>query len=244
MNFRGKRVLVTGASSGIGKAVALRISELGGTLVLLGRDKSRLAEVLGALNTEEHQQHEMVVLDLVAEVETLVDVLQESVDVVVHSAGVNTKAPLKFITLDKLNSVFAINAFAPMVLMQQLLKKKLLNKGGSVVFVSSISANYATVSNGMYGSSKGAVDSYVRIAALELASQKIRVNAVSPGLLDSGMKSAYSLEESIEDFGAQVPLGRLGTPEEVAEAVVFLASDQAAWITGVNLVVDGGTTLR
>lgn len=245
LNFSGKRVLVTGASSGIGKAVSLCLADLGASLVLVGRDAARLDSVMAALNTSHRdQKHSAVVADLTSDVGLVADFLEEAVDVLVFSAGVNTKAPLKFIGREKLDSVFEINTYAPMLLLQALLKRKLIRKGGNAVVISSIASDYAAVSNSLYASSKGAVDSFVRIAALELAAQGIRVNAVSPGLLDSGMKEAYVLEASVDSFSSQIPLGRLGTAEDVAQSVVFLASDAAAWITGLNLVVDGGTTLR
>ncbi len=246
MNFSKKRILITGGSSGIGKAVALRMAELGASVVVVGRDLGRLHEVQNQLSVvSDDQRHELVVADLAGVGSSeLSEKLDSPVDVVIHSAGVNTKSPLKFISSEKLDSVFGINTFAPMLLMQSLVKKKMINKGGSVVFVSSIASDYATLSNGIYAASKGAIDSFVRIAALELASQGIRVNAVSPGLVDSRMQDAYLLEEAVAEFSKQIPLGRMGKVEDVAESVVFLASESAAWVTGINLVVDGGTTLR
>lgn len=242
-SLAGKTILVTGASSGIGKATAVLCAQMGATVILTARDRERLQKVKDMLPGEKHS---CIVCDFshYDDVESLAEALP-ILDGVVNSAGINDKYLLKMIDADKIDRVFKTNCFSPMMLMKFLVKKKKIVKGGSIVFLSSISSTYATISNTLYAASKGAINSMTRVMALELSSQKIRVNSIQPGMVNTEMIKAYGL--SAEELNANAktyPLGRFGEPEDIANSAIFLLSDASSWITGISLVVDGGITLR
>ncbi len=241
--FENKSILVTGAGSGIGREIAIQFAKLGGNITLWGRNLDKLNDTKSYLNGENHTVIAVDLCDTEAIISTLSQI-EGKFDVVIHSAGVNHKSPIKFITEEKIQEIYPVNVFAPILLTKELVKQKKLEKGGNILFISSISSQYATISNGLYGSSKGAIDSFIKVAALELSTQKIRVNGISPGLLNNTLKDAYALGDEMQQFESQIPLGRLGETKDVANAAIFLCSEAAAWITGINLVVDGGTTLR
>lgn len=176
-SLAGKTILVTGASSGIGKATAVLCAQMGATVILTARDRERLQKVKDMLPGEKHS---CIVCDFshYDDVESLAEALP-ILDGVVNSAGINDKYLLKMIDADKIDRVFKTNCFSPMMLMKFLVKKKKIVKGGSIVFLSSISSTYATISNTLYAASKGAINSMTRVMALELSSQKIRVNPLA-----------------------------------------------------------------
>ena len=131
------------------------------------------------------------------------------------------------------------------MLLKEIFKKKKITSGASIVFISSISSFYATISNALYASSKGAINSLIRVLALEYASKKIRVNGIMPGMVRTDMINAYGLsEEQMGDVVKSYQLGRLGEPVDVANGVIYLLSDASCWVTGTNIVIDGGITLR
>lgn len=243
-SLEGKTVLVTGASSGIGKAVAIECSKLGAKLIITARSEERLTKTLNKL---EGDGHKMIMCDLSDEssIDKMVEELPE-VQGLVNNAGFTKILPIQFITAEEISSVFQVNTIAPMVLLQKLLKKKKLKKGASVVFTSSLAGlGVCTVGNSMYTASKGAISSFIRCAALELAKKGIRVNAVCPamvdtGILNSGTVSQAQLEEDMKNY----PLGTYGKPEDVAWAMIYLLSDASRWVTGDNLVLDGGITIK
>ena len=165
-------------------------------------------------------------------------------DGAVFCAGVNDKTLVKMIDQDKIDKMFQTNVFSQMLLIKELVKKKKLNAGASLVMISSIASTYSTISNSLYAASKGAVESYMRVLALELAPRKIRVNAIRPGMVETPILESYALTEGLEEFKKQFPLGRFGRPEEVAYGVIYLLSDASKWTTGSCLTIDGGITLR
>lgn len=245
-NLKGKSILVTGASSGIGREIAISISRQGATVIITGRNEDRLNDTFNNLHHDNNQQHLQVIadLDMDDQIENLA-AESLSVDGLVSCSGINDKAPIKHVTREKIDKMYNANVYGPMLLVKELLKKKKINNAASIVFISSISSIYATVSNALYASSKGAINSLVRVLALELAPKKIRVNSIMPGMVRTGMINAYGLSE--EEMNAVIkgyPLGRIGKPEDIANAVTFFLSDESSWITGANLVVDGGITLR
>lgn len=245
-NLIGKTILVTGASSGIGREIAITLSRKGATVVVTGRNEERLSDTYNNLNQDNGQEHMQIIADLGID-EQIEKLVAESlsIDGLVCCSGINDKAPIKHVTREKIEKMYNANVFGPMMLVKGLLVKRKVNKAASIVFISSISSNYATVSNSLYASSKGAVNSLVRVLALELAPKKIRVNSVMPGMVRTGMINAYGLSE--EEMNAVIkgyPLGRIGVPEDIANAATFFLSDESSWITGANLVVDGGVTLR
>lgn len=243
-SLEGKTILVTGASSGIGRAAAIECSKMGATVIITARNQNRLNETLAAMDGDNHQS---IVCDL--SIEADIDNLVASLPVIqglVNNAGYTKILPLQFVNSDDISSIFKVNTMAPILLLQKLLKKKKLKKGASVVFTNSIAGlGSICVGNSMYASSKGAISAFIRCAALELAPKKIRVNAVCPamvdtGILDSGTVSKEQLEEDVVHY----PLRRYGRPEDVAWAMIYLLSDASDWVTGDNLILDGGVTLE
>ena len=243
--LENKVILITGASSGIGAAAAIECSKLGATLILTGRNELNLHATREKLIG--HKAHICIVADLTDEQDCarLVDSLP-ILDGLVCNAGIGKMLPVQFYSKEVLNKMFGINCFAPMLLLKQLIRKKKLCNPSSVVFTASISG-YTNVApaNGIYGASKSALSTYMKYAALELAGKGIRCNAVQPGRIKTPLISNCLLtEEDIARDLQQYPLRRYGEPEEVAYAIVYLLSDAAAWVTGSDLVIDGGRSLK
>ena len=243
-SLEGKTILVTGASSGIGRATAIECSKMGAKLIITARNESRLSQTFQALEGDGHQ---MILCDLSSEseIDKMVAELPE-VQGLVNNAGFTKILPLQFVSSEDLNSILQLNAVAPMLLLQKLLKKKKLKKGASVVFTSSLAGlGLSSVGNSMYTASKGAISAYIRCAALELAPKNIRINAVCPAMVDTGILEAGTItKEQLEEDLKNYPLGRYGQPNDIAWAMVYLLSDASSWITGDNLIIDGGLTLK
>ena len=183
-SLEGKTILVTGASSGIGKATAIECSKLGARVVITGRDEARLQQTLSSLEGEGH-----VVITADLGEDDGIRFLVERVPVlngIVHAAGISDTVLFQFLKKERLENIFNINFFAPVVLSQLLLKKKLLQKGGSIVFLSSIDGPVtAHIGNSMYSATKGALSAMMQNMSIELASKGIRVNAVLPGMTET-----------------------------------------------------------
>lgn len=243
-SLEGKTILVTGASSGIGRATAIECSKMGAKLIITARNESRLSQTFQALEGDGHQ---MILCNLSSEseIDKMVAELPE-VQGLVNNAGFTKILPLQFVSSEDLNSILQLNAVAPMLLLQKLLKKKKLKKGASVVFTSSLAGlGLSSVGNSMYTASKGAISAYIRCAALELAPKNIRINAVCPAMVDTGILEAGTItKEQLEEDLKNYPLGRYGKPNDIAWAMVYLLSDASSWITGDNLIIDGGLTLK
>lgn len=244
-SLEGKTILVTGASSGIGRATAIECAKLGATLMLTGRNVQNLHETLQ--NLEGGKGHRFIVADLSNEDECgeLVASLP-MLDGLVCNAGIGKMLPVQFYSSDVLEEVFGVNVFAPMLLIKLLVRKKKMRNPSSVVFTASISAyNNVAPANGIYGASKSALSTYMKYAALELAGKGIRCNAVHPGriqtpLIENKLLTAEDVSKDIDMY----PLKRYGKPEEVAHAIIYLLSDASSWVTGTNLVIDGGRNLK
>ena len=166
------------------------------------------------------------------------------IDGLVNNAGVNRVKPVAFIKKDDLDYIFQNNAFSSVVLTRHLLKNKKINKGGSIVFTSSVSSFYNAPGRSLYASSKAALTSFMRSFAVELADKGIRANAVHPGMIETKLIHENLTDEEREKDMAEYPLKRYGKPEEVAWAIIYLLSDASAWITGSSLVIDGGFMLK
>ncbi len=242
-SLEGRTVLVTGASSGIGRTTAIECSQMGANVIITGRDQARLDEVFTELEGDGHQA---VIADLTQE-EQLQGLLGQLpvVDGVVLCAGQGTVVPFKMADRKKQDPIFEINYFAPVELLRQLLKKKKLANGASVVFVSSIGGvDSITIGNSIYGASKAALNSAMRFCALELAPKKIRVNSVCPGMVNTKLiKGGAVSEEQHQADMQKYPLKRYGEPEDVANGIIYLLSNASSWVTGHSLVIDGGYTL-
>lgn len=241
--LENKTILVTGASSGIGKATAIECSKLGAKLVVTGRNEERLNQTLTEL---EGKDHLAIVADLTSD--ESVNALVEQcpiIDGLVNNAGSTVTVPVQFINRDNLESLMQVNTVAPILLFQRLMKAKRIGKGASIVFTASISGLCcAVLCNSLYSTSKAAVGGFVKNAALELAAKNIRVNAVCPGMidthiLDAGIVGADDLDRERQKY----PMKRFGKPEEVAWSIIYLLSDASSFTTGSMLVMDGGFTL-
>jgi NAD(P)-dependent dehydrogenase (short-subunit alcohol dehydrogenase family) len=240
-SLSGKRILVTGASSGIGRTTAIECSKLGATLVVTGRNEQRLKETLSLL---EGVDHSMIIADITVEEELqrLVKALPK-LDGVVLSAGVGSTFPLKFASRRKIDSMFETNFYSTVELLRQIQKSKLLNKGASVVAVSSIAAFQSDLGNGVYGASKAALLTWMRYMAREMA-PTVRVNCVCPGMTDTPLIHDGAIsEEQIAEDALRHPLKRHGKPEDIAFGIIYLLSDAAAWVTGIALTIDGGISI-
>lgn len=243
-SLENKTIFVTGASSGIGKAVAVECSKMGANVVITVRNEERLKKTYDLL--DKTGDHKMFVADLLnnEEVINLVHVLPQ-LDGCVNNAGITKIMTVPFIDKQSVEGIFAINTISPILLTRHLIKAKKISNSGSIVFTSSISGVYCSaVASSLYSASKAAINGFVKGAALDLVSKKIRVNSVNPGMIDTGIFSegVISEEQLIED-AKKYPMKRYGKPEEVAYAVVYLLSDASAWVTGSSLLIDGGYTL-
>lgn len=242
-SLKGKRILITGASSGIGRATALECGRMGASLVLTGRNEERLRETLLALDGE---GHEYIVADLTSE-ESLSSLVDSAglIDGLVLCAGQGNVIPMKMATRKKIETTFDVNYFAPIELIRLLLKNKSIKGGASIVFVASIGGiDSITIGNGVYGASKAALNSSMKFFALELAPKRIRCNSVCPGMVNTGMIKGGALsEEQHKADMEKYPLKRYGEPSDIAFGIIYLLSDAASWVTGHSLVIDGGITI-
>ncbi len=242
-SLEGKTILVTGASSGIGRETALACARMGASLVITGRNADRLNETFDQLETTNKTQ---VLADMTNQddVKSLVASMPP-LDGAVLCAGNSITLPLQFGTRDKFDDMFDINFFAPIELLRLLYKKKVLQKGASVVLVASIGGTHSFMpGNGVYGASKAALNSVMKYAAREYASRKVRVNSICPGMVDTPLIHRGTItEEQLAEDAKRYPLGRYGRPEDIANGALYLLSDASSWLTGHDLVIDGGFSI-
>jgi NAD(P)-dependent dehydrogenase (short-subunit alcohol dehydrogenase family) len=243
-SLAGKNILVTGASSGIGKQIAITVASMGATVNISARNSERLNDTLALLPGAGHKTY---IADLTAasELDDLAQACPE-LDGIVFSSGIIKTLPFKFITETDLDDVMHTNFTAPVLLLNKLLKLKKIKKNSSIVFISSIAANLiGTKGNSMYSASKGAIAGMQKVLALELAPQKIRVNSIAPGMVKTEMwnNNTSFTAEQIQEDEKKYPLG-YGEPADVANAAIYLLSDASKWVTGISLVLDGGFTIQ
>ncbi len=240
----GKTVFITGASSGIGRSTAIECSKMGAILILTGRNENRLKETLAELNGNNHR---IIAGDLL-DVEFRSKLVQElpKLDGFVNNAGINITNTVKFIKPEQLDTILDINVKVPILLTKEILKAQKLNASASVVFTASIAGVYRTsMGNSMYSAAKAAIHGFMRNAALELANQKIRVNSVNPGMIETELIGKGNItQEQYDEDRLKYPLKRYGSPKEVSWAIIYLLSDASSWTTGTSMVIDGGITLR
>ena len=216
--LKGKTILVTGASSGIGQATAVKCAQMGAEVVITGRDTERLqatADLMGNLKAQ-------IAADLTnqEDVERLVASLPP-LDGAVLCAGNSTTLPLQFGSREKFDEMFNVNFFAPVELSHSFMP-----------------------GNGVYGASKAALNSLMKYAAREYASRKIRVNSICPGMVDTPLIHRGTItEEQLAEDAKRYPLGRYGKPDDIANGAVYLLSDASSWLTGHDLVIDGGFSI-
>ena len=245
-SLEGKTVLVTGASSGIGRGIAVECSKMGAKVVINGRNKERLQKTFDQLEGEGHIQ---IIADLSKQedIERLANEVPE-LNGFVNSAGIPKICPVKRIDRQTLEEIMNVNAFGPILLTSQLLRKKKLQKKSSIVLIASISGVcMANTGEGPYAATKAALAGYTKTAAFELAAQGTRVNTICPGLVPTEIltlsNEMFSEDQLKETMYGRYPLKRVGTPEDIANGAIYLLSDASSWVTGINLVIDGGYTV-
>lgn len=245
LDFAGRWVLVSGASSGLGRAIAMQLAQHGARVILSGRDETRLRETAAMLGDAEHR---LLPLDLVilSEIAPAITRLRSDTGPIYglcHAAGVVETRPLQANTAEVVQAQLNVNLLAGLELARAVCRRDVMTaEGGSLLFVSSVYGRVGVAGQIGYCATKGAVAAAVRAMAVELARRRIRVNCVSPGLVVTQMtEHALGLlsVDHVERIKAAHPLG-IGTPEDVAHAAVFLLAPTSQWITGADLAVDGG----
>lgn len=242
--LNNKTIFITGASSGIGRAIAIACSKMGAKLILTGRNTEKLQQTLEMLSGENHS---FFTADLTKEDELteLVDNLPQ-IDGFVNNAGIAQPLLLKFVEKSDVENILNINAISAIHLTRLLIQKQKIKKQASIVFISSITGNQCVYAgSSIYAASKSMLSGFMKATALELSSKFIRVNSINPGMIETELlnNSAISAEQ-LESDKLKYPLKRYGKPEEVAHAAIFLLSNATLWITGSSIVIDGGYTLQ
>lgn len=249
-SLKNKNIIITGASSGIGRQCAITFSRLGANVILIARNKERLKETYNKLEKGNH----LIISQDITEYNTLEEIVSTAVEKIgkisgfVHLAGIEMTLPLRSMSPSDYEKMFAVNVISGFELTKIISKKKYINKeGASLIFISSIMGFVGNSALVGYSASKGALISAVRSMAIELAAKNIRVNCISPGHIEGTGMTKRLFKNIINDSKKWIvnlyPLG-LGKPEDVATACAFLLSDASRWITGTNLIVDGGYSAR
>lgn len=237
-SLSGKTILVTGASSGIGRGIAIACAEAGACVVQNGRNVARLKETLSQMSGVGHV---VIPADLTdaTQRQALVEQVPE-LDGLVQCAGVMNRVPCKSIGQEDIDAVFAPNVEAPILLQAELLQERKIKKGASIVYIASIAPRSAETGNALYSASKAAIIAYAKCLSLELAPRQIRVNCISPAMVWTDLALSGATKEELDQDQATYPLKRYGKPEDVANAVVYLLSDASEWMTGSNIEITGG----
>jgi NAD(P)-dependent dehydrogenase (short-subunit alcohol dehydrogenase family) len=244
-SLRNKTILITGASSGIGRQTSIDCSHMGANLILLGRRKQELEKTLKLLDKGNHSFYVCDITDF----GSLEPIINQAVDCsgkiagFVHSAGIESTIPLGNIKPEYYNKFFSTNVVSAFEITKTVAKKKYLDpEGASIVFIASIMGLLGQPGKTAYCSSKGALISGCKALALELAPKGIRVNCILPAIVNTEMTRGIFntlTEESVNSIIKMHPLG-LGNPEDVSNACLFLLSGASRWVTGSNLIIDGG----
>jgi NAD(P)-dependent dehydrogenase (short-subunit alcohol dehydrogenase family) len=240
-SLAGRRLLVTGASSGLGRAIAIACASRGARIVATGRDEPRLAKTRAELAGEGHATVAADLNDAAGRDQVVA--AAGTLDGVVHSAGISRLSPMRLATPQHLADVWKINYEAPMLLTQKLLAKNQVAANGSILFMSSIAAYIGVAGVGAYSGTKAALIATMRCMAMEVAKRGIRVNCLAPALVETPLLAATeTVVASLDEQRAAYPLG-FGKPADVANAAVFFLCGASRWITGTTLVMDGGLTI-
>ena len=238
-SLSGKQILVTGASSGIGRGIALACARMGATVYITGRNENRLNDTLSQMPKGDHSA---IIADLTnaEDIDSLSAGLPR-LDGLVQCAGVGSRVACKDITQSVIDHTMNANFEAPVLLQSALLKKKKISKGASIVYIASIAAWSPSMGNGIYSASKGAIISYAQCLAQELAPRLIRVNCICPAMVWTDLVLQDGItREDLEEDEKRYPLKRYGTPEDIANLSIYLLSDASSWMTGSNIKLTGG----
>lgn len=240
--LKNKTILVTGASSGIGAGVSYDLASMGANVIVSGRNKERLYDVFKSLPIGMHEYYvsDLLSLNSIDEMVSNLPVL----DGLVFCAGIVKTMPVRNIQDTAIEEIFQTNIISSIQLCKRLLRNKKIAKGGSVVFISSVSTFNVKIGNSLYSATKGAVNSFAKAMALEVAPLKIRVNCIQPGFIQTGLlNSGIISQEQLDTYIAKHPLG-LGIPSDISNGCIYLLSDASRWMTGSIITIDGGLTLQ
>ncbi len=244
MNFNpfsleGKTVLITGASSGIGQAIAIACSKMKATVLITGRNHKKLEETLSLM---EGDGHKILIADLTNQndINNLVTQVPK-LDGIVHNAGIGSRKLCKMIEKEDINTVMNTNFTSSVLLQSAILSSKKINKCASIVFIASRAAESPSIGNAIYSASKGAIISYAKCLGLELAPRQIRVNCISPAMVWTDLIIQEGVtKEDLEEAQQKYPLKRYGKPDDIAYLTIYLLSDASNWMTGSVLDITGG----
>lgn len=241
-SLEGKTILITGSSSNIGRKIAIRCSEMGARVIVAARNEGRMKETVAEMAGDGHQYLSVDLSD-VNSIAALTEQLP-ILDGIVLCAARFDSTPVKNIKRDTVQAMFETNTFANFDIVQKLLKQKKIEKGGSIVFISSVASMRPYKGNSLYSATKGAINSFSKVLATELGGKKIRVNCVHPGIVrrDEGIREGALTAEQQRTEMERFPLG-MGETDDIAYASVYLLSNVSKWITGIDLIVDGGQSL-
>ena len=242
-SLEGKTILITGASSGIGRATAIECAKMGATLVITGRNAERLQATSDVLEGTGHLQ---IVADLTDEVQVsgLVAELPQ-LNGIVHNAGIGDRTPCKMIRKERLDLVMGTNFTAPVLLQTALMRAKKIERGASIVFIASRAPFAPVRGNALYTAAKAGLIGYAKVVGLEVAPQKIRVNCICPAMVLTEL-AIRDFEQVGADYRQDeqlYPLKRYGKPEEIAYLAIYLLSDESVWMTGSRIDITGGRNL-
>ena len=249
LDFQEKWIVVTGASSGIGRAISIELSRNRANLILIGRDHDRLMETVASLSLSRHHILLLDLNNLRIINEQLMELTREVGRLygLCHAAGVVETRPLSTYKIDRFREMLDLNLISGIELARTITHRNVMEPGGgSILFISSVYSHVGAPGQVCYSATKGAISAAVRSMALELARRKIRVNSLSPGFVHTPMTSAavgLLSDQQVKDIEDAHPLGT-GNPEDVARAAAFLLAPQSAWITGIDLIIDGGYTAK
>ena len=240
-SLQGKTILVTGASSGIGRAIAIACAQAGASLVLNGRNQERLQATLEALAGDGHL---IIAADLtIAEQRGALAEQVPVLDGVVHCAGIGSRVLCKMLEEQDVSRVMQANFEAPVLLQAELLREKKIAKDSSIVFIASAAATMPSVGNAIYSASKAAIIAYANCLAQELAARKIRVNCISPAMVWTDLALVGATEEQLHEAEQNYPLKRYAQPEDITGAAIYLLSNASSWVTGSNMELTGGAQM-
>lgn len=246
-SLENKTIVVTGASSGLGRSISTLISKMGGKVVMIARNEERLKETFNMMEGDGHNYYTFDLLNF-SEIKALVSLIVKEngkIDGLVNAAGIESTIPLKILSYKNLEETFKINVYSGVELTRHFSSKKNFNPGGSVVFLSSVMGSLGEKGKVAYCASKASVKNMVKPMALELANNKIRVNSISPGVVMTEMTQklfASITEKNIQDIIDKHPLG-IGEANDIAHLCIYLLSNSSKWITGTDITIDGGYSI-